>query len=464
MYSLNRKSYYVRFFVDLMALGFAFVLVITYLFLKKYNTAAITKDNCILLIISGFSWYFAAKLFNVYKDSRALLFATELVTLLKTILFHTLIFSFFSFLFFTNFPYQRTFITLYTLLAILVLSGERHIVKNVLRRLRLNGRFNKKVLIVGAGARGMHFYNAVVKKQQNGYILSGFVDDDKKEYLNGEYLGTIKDLDKILKSTDVDDVVIALPTTKADIIISTIKISEHNAKRVKILPNYGILGLISYADNNYSHSSMVDVRSYPLDDFESRLLKRGFDILFSAAALFFIMSWLYPILALLIKCESKGPVLFRQLRTGLNNKDFWCLKFRSMRINDKADQIQATKNDVRATKVGRFLRKSSLDELPQLINVFRGNMSIVGPRPHMVKHNKDFSSIVDEYMLRHFVKPGITGWAQVSGYRGEINNEDDIRNRVEHDIWYIENWKFGLDIQIILQTVINIVKGDKKAF
>ena len=310
----------------------------------------------------------------------------------------------------------------------------------------------------------MHFYNTVVKKQQNGYILSGFVDDDKKEYLNGEYLGTIKDLDRILKSTDVDDVVIALPTTEVDIIVGTIKISERNAKRVKILPNYGILGLITYADNDYVHSSLVDVRSYPLDEFESRLLKRGFDILFSAGALLFLLSWLYPIIALLIKLESKGPVLFSQLRTGLNNKDFGCLKFRSMRINDKADQIQATKNDVRVTKVGRFLRKTSLDELPQLINVFMGYMSIVGPRPHMVKHNKDFSSVVDEYMLRHFVKPGITGWAQVNGYRGEINNEDDIRNRVEHDIWYIENWKFSLDIQIILQTIINIVKGDEKAF
>ena len=447
-----------------MALCLVFILVITYLYLKGFNKAPFSKDNCILLIISCFSWYFAAKLFAIYQDIQPFLFAGELISLLKTILFHTLIFSFFFFLFFTNYTYQRTFITLYTLLAVLVLSTERHILKNVLIRLRLKGSLNKKVLIVGAGARGMHFYNTVVKPEQNGYILSGFVDDVKKENLNGEYLGAIKDLDKILKSTEVDDVVIALPTTVVELIIGTIKTSERNAKRVKILPNYGFLNLISYADNNNSHSSLVDVRSYPLDEFESRLLKRGFDILFSAVALVLVMSWLYPIIALLIKLDSRGPVLFRQVRTGLNNKDFWCLKFRSMRQNDKADEVQATKHDARVSRVGSFLRKSSLDELPQLINVFMGNMSIVGPRPHMVKHNKDFSSIVDEYMLRHFVKPGITGWAQVNGYRGEINNEDDIRNRVEHDIWYIENWKFALDIQIILQTIINIVKGDDKAF
>lgn len=464
MNSVNRRNYYVRFFIDLMALGFVFILVITYLFLKKYNASIVCKDNTILLIISSFAWYFAAKLFNTYQDSRNQLFASELISLLKTILFQTLIFSFFFFLFFTNYASQRTFITLYTLLAVLVLSGERHIVKNVMKRLRSNGRFNKRVLIVGAGARGMHFYDTVVKKQENGYILSGFVDDEKKEYLNGAYLGTIKELDAILKSTDVDDVVIALPTTEVDKIVGTIKVSEHNAKRVKILPNYGILGLISYADTNAAHSAMVDVRTYPLDDFESRLLKRGFDILFSFAAILFLLSWLYPIIALLIKLESKGPVFFKQLRTGLNNRNFWCLKFRSMRVNATSDQIQATKNDVRATKVGKFLRKSSIDELPQLFNVFMGQMSIVGPRPHMVKHNKDFSSIVDEYMLRHYVKPGITGWAQVNGYRGEINKEEDIRNRVEHDIWYIENWKFGLDLQIILQTVINVVKGEEKAY
>jgi putative colanic acid biosynthesis UDP-glucose lipid carrier transferase len=463
---VNRRNYFVRFFVDLMALGIVFILTVIYIFLKKNNTIAVSKDNSILLIFSSFSWYFAAKFFNIYKESRSPspLFAGELICLLKTILLHTLIFSFFFFLFFTDYPYPRTFITLYAVLAVLILSGERHIVKNIIKRLRMRGNFNRKVLIVGAGVRGMHFYDTVVKKQQNGYVLSGFVDDDKKEYLNGEYLGTVKDLDSILKSKDVDDVVIALPTTVVDMIIGTIKISEHNAKRVKILPNYGIPGLANYTDNNYSHGSLGEVRTYPLDEFESRLLKRGFDILFSLTAILLLLSWLFPIFALLIKLESKGPVLFRQLRTGLNNKDFWCLKFRSMQMNDKADQIQATKNDARTTRIGRFLRKSSLDELPQLFNVFMGNMSLVGPRPHMVNQNKDFASIVNEYMLRHFVKPGMTGWAQVNGYRGEINNEDDIKNRVQHDLWYIENWKFSLDVQIVLQTMIMMVKGDDKAF
>jgi putative colanic acid biosynthesis UDP-glucose lipid carrier transferase len=331
-------------------------------------------------------------------------------------------------------------------------------------QLRRKGRYVRKVLIVGAGARGMHFYETVVKEQQYGYSLAGFVDDEKKVHLNGDYLGTVSDLDGILKSAEVDEVIIALPTSEADMIVDTIKVSERNAKRVKVLPNYGILGLTTYTPDDYTSVPVVDVRSYPLDDFESRLLKRCFDLLFSSLVLILLLSWLFPLIALLIKLESKGPVFFKQLRTGLNNKDFWCLKFRSMRVNDKADQVSASRNDSRVTRIGSVLRKTSLDELPQFINVFLGNMSIVGPRPHMVKQNKDFSAIVDEYMLRHFVKPGITGWAQVNGYRGEISKEEDIRKRVEHDIWYIENWRFGLDILIIFQTAINIVKGEDNAF
>jgi putative colanic acid biosynthesis UDP-glucose lipid carrier transferase len=437
--------------------------VLLYLYLEDNDHLLVVKDTIILLVISILCWYFSAKLFSVYQDMRTMLFSGELITLVKVILFHSLLFSFCFLILFPYYPYQRTFVTLYPVLATLLLMGERYWVRKTVKRLRLSGRYSKKVLIVGAGVRGMHFYETVVKKQQNGYRLAGFVDDEVKEYLNGEYLGTLRDLDRILKTTEVDDVVIALPTSEAEMIVSTIKVCERNARRVKVLPNYGILGLKIYTAN-YDSVPVVDVRSYPLDDFESRLAKRAFDILFASVAMIFLLSWLFPIIALLIKLESSGPVFFKQLRTGLNNKDFLCWKFRSMRVNDAADQLSATRHDERVTRLGRFLRKTSLDELPQFFNVFMGNMSVVGPRPHMVKQNQSFSDIVNEYMLRHFVKPGITGLAQVNGYRGEVTREDDIRKRVECDIWYIENWKFGLDIQIILQTMINIVKGDDKAF
>jgi putative colanic acid biosynthesis UDP-glucose lipid carrier transferase len=171
-----------------------------------------------------------------------------------------------------------------------------------------------------------------------------------------------------------------------------------------------------------------------------------------------------PLLGLLIFIESGFPIFFKQLRTGRNKKSFYCWKFRSMKANKEADLKQASPNDNRITKVGKFLRKTSLDEFPQFINVFRGEMSLVGPRPHMIKHTSDYSQVVDDYMVRQFIKPGITGWAQINGYRGEITNPEQIKMRVNKDLWYLENWTLWLDIQILFLTVYYIFRGDKNAF
>ena len=193
-------------------------------------------------------------------------------------------------------------------------------------------------------------------------------------------------------------------------------------------------------------------------------MKRLFDIIFSFLVLFFILSWMYPLIGLLIKLSSKGPILFKQKRSGLDNKEFWCYKFRSMSKNVDADNKQATKGDVRITTIGRFLRKSSLDEFPQFINVLKGDMSIVGPRPHMLKHTEQYSELIKKYMVRQLVKPGITGAAQIRGYRGETREIKEMEGRVKWDVWYIENWTFFLDINIILRTVLNFIKGDEKAY
>jgi lipopolysaccharide/colanic/teichoic acid biosynthesis glycosyltransferase len=176
------------------------------------------------------------------------------------------------------------------------------------------------------------------------------------------------------------------------------------------------------------------------------------------------MSWLTPIIALLIKIDSKGPVLFRQLRSGENGLDFWCIKFRSMRSNIDANRKQATKDDPRITKLGAFLRKSSIDEFPQFLNVFWGDMSVVGPRPHMLKHTEEYASLISFYMGRHHVKPGITGLAQCMGYRGETQTVQDMKNRVRLDRYYIENWSFWLDIKIIFLTVVSLLRGSDKAY
>jgi putative colanic acid biosynthesis UDP-glucose lipid carrier transferase len=169
-------------------------------------------------------------------------------------------------------------------------------------------------------------------------------------------------------------------------------------------------------------------------------------------------------MAILIKLTSRGPVFFAQLRSGRNNKSFYCYKFRTLRVNKEADSTQVTMNDTRITPLGRFLRKTNIDELPQFINVLMGDMSVVGPRPHMLRHTEDYSRLLNEYMVRHFVKPGVTGWAQVHGFRGEIRRKEQLRRRIEHDIWYLENWSLWLDLRIILLTIYVTVRGDKNAY
>jgi putative colanic acid biosynthesis UDP-glucose lipid carrier transferase len=209
---------------------------------------------------------------------------------------------------------------------------------------------------------------------------------------------------------------------------------------------------------------VLEFRTIPLDDSINLVIKRIFDILFSIMVILFVMSWLTPILTLLIKIESKGPTFFMQLRNGYNYKSFSCIKFRSMIINDKADLIQVSKEDERITRIGRFMRKTSIDELPQFLNVLVGDMSVVGPRPHMLSHTDLYANKVDKFMVRHFVKPGITGLAQISGFRGEVESDKDIIGRVKFDIFYIENWSLFLDIKIIIKTIIRAIQGDEKAY
>ncbi len=202
----------------------------------------------------------------------------------------------------------------------------------------------------------------------------------------------------------------------------------------------------------------------PLARLRNQTVKRTFDFIISGFIMLFILSWLIPLIGLLIKIESKGPVFFRQERSGRDNNSFVCFKFRSMAVNDQSDVIQATKDDMRITKLGAFLRKTSLDELPQFINVLKGEMSIIGPRPHMLRHTKEYNERINHYMARLYLKPGVTGWAQANGYRGEIKEIDLMKKRVEHDIWYMENWSLLLDIKILWLTFAAVLKGQESAY
>jgi len=206
------------------------------------------------------------------------------------------------------------------------------------------------------------------------------------------------------------------------------------------------------------------INKNPLKKGFNRFIKRFFDVFSSSLVLIFILSWLTPVLAILIKLDSRGPIFYRQKRSGRHNRTFYCLKFRTMTYDKNAEFKAATKNDRRVTNLGRFLRKTSIDEFAQFYNVFVGDMSIVGPRPHPLKLNEDFMNKVEKYMLRHVIKPGITGLAQAKGYRGEVFDTLTMKQRIKIDIFYIENWSFILDIKIILLTAYSVFRGDKNAY
>lgn len=240
--------------------------------------------------------------------------------------------------------------------------------------------------------------------------------------------------------------------------------ADNNLVLLKYVPTQKELLSINSKADYYDFIPVIPRRSIPLDKTFNKFLKRTFDLIFSSLVILFVMSWLVPLLAILIKLESKGPVLFAQQRTGLGDQEFTCYKFRSMRVNSDSHLKQATRSDDRITKIGKFIRRTSLDEFPQFINVFLGHMSIVGPRPHMLKHTELYSKKVNRFMLRHLVKPGITGMAQTHGYRGEIENDRDLINRFKYDLFYLENWSIALDLKIIYLTVYNVFAGDEKAY
>jgi putative colanic acid biosysnthesis UDP-glucose lipid carrier transferase len=330
------------------------------------------------------------------------------------------------------------------------------------RRFWINYR---KIVILGANQAGLDLYKYIQENPEMGYKIEGIFDDNcGKESGNKLILGKIDDCFDYVKMHYVSEIYCALPSNEAEKIKSLMLEADKQMIRMKLVPD-----LKGMYDNNvmlavYGQMPILMPRREPLDNKSNEFSKRAFDILFSLFVIVFFLSWLVPIIALIIKLESRGPIFFRQLRSGKDNKPFYCLKFRSMRVNEDSDKRQASKGDSRITKVGAFLRKTSMDELPQFINVLLGDMSVVGPRPHMLKHTEDYSHLIDRYMVRHFLTPGITGWAQVNGYRGETKETTSMSKRVDADIWYLENWSFFLDLKIVFLTVWQAIRGNENAY
>ena len=274
----------------------------------------------------------------------------------------------------------------------------------------------------------------------------------------------IENIFKFILQNEIDEIYCSMAELNNEQINAMINFADNNLKVLKFLPDNKDVFTRKLNFEYYGYLPIISLRKIPTDSTVNQLLKRSLDIVLSLGVIIFILSWLTPLLAIIIKIESKGAVFFKQKRNGLDYKEFYCFKFRSMKPNPEADLHQVSKKDKRITKVGRLLRKTSFDELPQFYNVLLGDMSVVGPRPHMVSHTHMYAENVDKFMVRHFIKPGITGLAQVSGYRGEVETDQDIINRVKYDIFYLENWSLLLDIKIVIQTVLNAIKGEKKAY
>ena len=344
-------------------------------------------------------------------------------------------------------------------IALGLIAFEKLFVYYFLRRFRVvyGGNF-RKVVIFGEEKHTFelaHFFN---DNPNYGYKLVKVFDlkTSKKQ--------EIKECQDFVLENKIDEIYCALSDLSNTDVNNFIDFTDNNLKTLKFLPDEKEVTARNLKLDYYGYIPIVSLRNIPLDITANKVIKRTFDILFSVIIIIGVLSWLIPILAIFIKSESKGPIFFKQKRNGLNYHEFDCFKFRSMTVNEVADVEQVSKNDPRITKIGRFIRKTSIDELPQFFNVFLGDMSVVGPRPHMVSHTEMYAKKVDKFMVRHFIKPGITGLAQTNGYRGEVESEKDIINRVKYDIFYLENWSLLLDIKIVFLTVLNAVKGEDKAY
>jgi putative colanic acid biosysnthesis UDP-glucose lipid carrier transferase len=422
----------------------------------------------IVFAVNVLCWLFTARAFGLYNDLRMKPISIEWVMFLKAFGIFTLVKSFIFFQLLHDFSFEKYPFFLNSLLIFFLLPAQKLFIRIVFKKLTNSHNYSRKVLIVGAGENGINFYERCVN-EDFGYQLTGFLDDEKQPGLNGNYLGKTTDIESVIANYELDDIVVTLPITREKEIERIVAVGEREGKRVRIVADYHKFGTGKMHVDSLGNLSVITLRSLPLDYLDNKIFKRLFDIVFSFLGIVLLFSWLFPIISLIIKLTSKGPVLFKQDRWGLNNKIITCLKFRTMianckDIDDNGIYLQAQKNDPRVTRIGKLLRKTSLDELPQLFNVLVGSMSLVGPRPHPVPLNVSSKDNVAKYMMRHWVKPGITGWAQVHGYRGETRDKFLMRKRVKYDLWYIENWTFWLDLQIIVQTLVNMIKGEKNAY
>ncbi len=426
-----------------------------------YNVFPKLPKDYIFIIYNIFTWLilsYVTKFYNVYRFTKE--YKIISVTIKQSFFYGILLLTYFGFL---KIEMSRKMIGLYIIIIFSLIIVLKLLVYYSLKKYRsyFDGN-NRSVVIIGELESTKELIQFFKSQKDLGYKVKGIFSNNTTKNTTGNINQSID----FIQKNDIDEIYCSLDYLEESQINKLIDISKTNHLIIKFLPKKNTIPLENVSTDFYGIQPVYSLKQASLNNAFNQFLKRSFDIVFSFIVIVTILSWLIPLMFILIKLESKGPLFYRHIRYGLNYKEFNCLKFRSLKKTTKDVLNQVRKSDDRVTKIGAFIRKTSIDELPQFINIFIGDMSVVGPRPHMIPYSHSYAKHFDKYkyIYRHSVKPGITGLSQTKGYRGEVKKDSDIINRVNFDIFYIENWNFLLDIKIILQTILNIFKGDKNAY
>ncbi|MDR6299823.1 undecaprenyl-phosphate glucose phosphotransferase [Mesonia maritima] len=431
-------------------------LAIILLFALQFQFQLVDYFNYVIYISIG--WLLLSiksNFYEIYRFTKAIRIVS--LTLLQALLFGLIVFAFFGIFSELSRPYTRILLYITKVFSFILIAKLSIFYLLKKYRTALGGNYRTTV-IIGKNSKTRILKEFFTKNHEYGYQCKKIFSLSTSNEVQ------LEDCFEYILQNNIDEIYCSVAELDNEQVNQLIDFADNNLKVLKFLPDNKDIYTKQLKLEYYGYLPILSLRNIPIEDPLNQFIKRAFDILLSLFVIVFLLSWLTPILAIFIKLESKGPVFFRQKRNGLDYKEFYCYKYRSMRVNKKADLEQATKNDKRITKVGKFIRKTSMDELPQFINVLLGDMSVVGPRPHMVSHTHMYAERIDKFMVRHFIKPGITGLAQTSGFRGEVETDFDIISRVKYDIFYLENWSLLLDVKIIFQTVYNALKGEDKAY
>ena len=449
----GRYSKYIRpisIFFDLLV-----ITVLCLFFFKELNL-----NSLYYLIYQTLVWAiiaFLIQFYGIYRFTTPVEIASKILK--QGILFLLVIIAFF--------PFSKTVlfsgkaIAYFMVSSFILIAIFKFLLFYYLKKYRVvTGSNYRSAIIIGYTPESIRLKQLFETRVDYGYRFLGFFSDKKS---NSNIKGKLENVKSYVLENEVDEIYCSLNEITNEQLKDLVDFADENRKTIKFIPDTKEIFAKNLKIDYYEMFPVLSLQKTTLHDPITKAFKRVFDILFSLIVIFGLLSWLVPLLAILIKLESRGPIFFKQGRPGIDEKEFFCYKFRSMKIN-KTTEIEASKNDPRVTKIGRFMRKTSIDEMPQFMNVLLGEMSVVGPRPHLWSQNKTYGNRINKYMMRHYVKPGITGLAQVKGFRGEIETDEDMVNRIKYDVFYIENWSIILDIKIIVQTVFNIFKGEEKAY